>query len=80
MKIATVNISFHQNFLKALDNLAHEEARSRSELIREATRMYMEQKKKWKSIFNFGTKLAKKRKLKEKDVDPAIQEYRQSKS
>jgi hypothetical protein len=40
---------------------AKEEARSRSELIREAARAYIEKKAKWRSIFSYGSAIGKKR-------------------
>jgi len=38
MKSITVNISFNDELLEQLDQVAREESRSRSELIREAAR------------------------------------------
>ena len=38
MALATVNISFNTEILKQIDKLAKSEARTRSELIREAAR------------------------------------------
>ncbi|MGB5156448.1 MAG: ribbon-helix-helix domain-containing protein [Desulfobacterales bacterium] len=45
MDASTVNISFKKDLLQMIDQIAKEEARSRSELIREAARMYIERKK-----------------------------------
>ena len=42
--MATVNISFQDDLLNAIDNVAKEEARTRSELLREAARIYIERK------------------------------------
>jgi len=79
MNTNTVNIAFKKDLLKQIDQLAKEESRSRSELIREAARIYIERKKKWKTIFNYGTELAKKQGLSEKDVLNEISKYRKSK-
>jgi hypothetical protein len=41
MKNTTIKISFENDFLERIDEAAVKESRSRSELIREATRMYL---------------------------------------
>ena len=64
----TVNISFNKDLLEQIDQIAKEESRSRSELIREAARNYIENKRKWKKIFEFGEKQAAKRHISEKDI------------
>ncbi len=71
-----VNISFQKDLLKEIDRWARLEFRSRSELIREAARNYINQRKEWKKIFAFGKTQAKGLGLKEKDIVPAIRAYR----
>ncbi len=78
MNTNTVNIAFRKDLLKQIDQLAKEESRSRSELIREAARMYIERKNKWKTIFNYGSQTAKKQKLSESDVLNEISMHRKS--
>jgi metal-responsive CopG/Arc/MetJ family transcriptional regulator len=79
MKTGTVNISFQEGLLRQIDETAREESRSRSELIREAARMYIERKKRWKDIFVFGEKQARRLRLSERDVASEIRAYRRSK-
>jgi len=79
MKTGTVNISFQEGLLQQIDETAREESRSRSELIREAARMYIERKKRWKDIFAFGEKQARRLRLSERDVESEIGAYRRSK-
>ncbi len=76
LQTSTVNISFSKRFLKDIDAVAHEEARSRSELLREATRMYIERKRRWKNIFSFWRAEAKSRGFKPSDIERAIQDVR----
>jgi CopG family transcriptional regulator / antitoxin EndoAI len=76
MAISTVNISFKEDLLAEIDRIARRESRSRSELIREAARSYIDRKKRWERIFVFGSKQAKKLGLKEGDVEAAIREQR----
>ena len=80
MKTGTVNISFQGGLLRQIDQTAREESRSRSELIREAARMYIERKKRWKDIFVFGEKQVRRLRLNESDVESEIGAYRESKS
>ena len=79
MKTGTVNISFQEGLLRQIDETAQEESRSRSELIREAARIYIERKKRWKDIFAFGEKQVKRLRLTESDVESEIGLYRRSK-
>jgi CopG family transcriptional regulator/antitoxin EndoAI len=76
MAISTVNISFKEDLLAEIDRIARRESRSRSELIREAARSYIDRKKRWERIFAFGVKQAKQLGLKEGDVEAAIRERR----
>jgi CopG family transcriptional regulator / antitoxin EndoAI len=80
MKTGTVNISFQEGLLRQIDQTAREESRSRSELIREAARMYIERKKRWKDIFVFGEKQVRRLRLNESHVESEIGAYRESKS
>jgi len=77
MNIKTVNISFRKDLLEKIDNVAKEEMRTRSELIREAARLYIERKGKWEKIFEFGRQQAERLGLKEQDVAEEIKKFRQ---
>jgi len=79
MKTGTVNISFQEGLLREIDEMAQQESRSRSELIREAARIYIERKKRWKDIFAFGEKQVRRLRLTERDVASEIGVYRRSK-
>jgi len=79
MAVSTVNISFQDDLLKQIDQIARSEARTRSELIREAARIYIERKKKWESIFAYGESIAAKYKFTEDDVNEEIRKYRADK-
>lgn len=79
MKTGTVNISFQEGLLREIDEMAQQESRSRSELIREAARIYIERKKRWKDIFAFGEKQVRRLRLTERDVASEIGVYRRLK-
>ena len=76
METTTVNISFKKDLLKQIDKVAQAESRSRSELIREAARAYIERKNRWSEIFDFGYKHASKLHLSPEDVTVEISKYR----
>jgi metal-responsive CopG/Arc/MetJ family transcriptional regulator len=80
MAIATVNISFQEDLLDQIDRIAKNEARTRSELIRDAARIYIEKKKKWESIFAYGESLSSKYKFTEDDVIKEIKKHRKEKN
>ena len=78
MKSRTVNISFNDDLLQKIDEVARQESRSRSELIRESARSYIEGKRRWNRIFDFAERQAVNKNLKENDIAEEIRNYRQS--
>ena len=79
MNATTVNISFQKRLLSNIDKVARKESRSRSELLREAARMYIEVKERWEKIFSYGRDKAIRGKLSGKDISSEIRRYRQQK-
>ena len=79
MKVSTVNISFNKDLLELIDQVAEAESRSRSELIREAARMYIERKNRWEKIFSYGEEKAAESKLTEEDILNEVKEVRREK-
>lgn len=75
----TVNISFQESLLADIDKQAKSERRSRSELVREAARLYIERKKRWGQIFSLGQNLAQQQGLTERDINTQIQAHRKAK-
>lgn len=59
----TVNLSFQDKLLEQIDQVAGSESRTRSELIREAARMYIERKREWNDIFALGDKIRRSKKI-----------------
>ena len=76
---STVNISFNRELLAEIDKAAKQEARTRSELIREAARLYIERKSRWESIFTFGSRQVRRLGLREEDVADEIKKSRAKK-
>jgi metal-responsive CopG/Arc/MetJ family transcriptional regulator len=76
----TVNISFQNDLLADIDRLAKKERRSRSELLREAARLYIERRTRWDKIFTLGQAVATQQELSEEDVAMEIQAHRKSRA
>jgi metal-responsive CopG/Arc/MetJ family transcriptional regulator len=79
MSTVTVNISFQDRLLSNIDRIARRESRSRSELLREAARIYIERKQRWNKIFVKTSIQSGKQALTEKDVLDEISYYRSEK-
>ncbi|MBW1939167.1 MAG: ribbon-helix-helix protein, CopG family [Deltaproteobacteria bacterium] len=79
MSTVTVNISFQDRLLANIDRIAKRESRSRSELLREAARIYIERKERWNNIFAKTSKQSGIQALTEKDVLEEISRYRSEK-
>jgi metal-responsive CopG/Arc/MetJ family transcriptional regulator len=79
MPVSTVNISFQNDLLVQIDQIANNEARTRSEMKREAKRMYIDRKKEWEKIFTTGKEIGATLEISENDVMNEIKEYRKAK-
>ncbi len=80
MSNVTVNISFQDTLLANIDLIAKKEARSRSEFLREAARLYIEKKERWNRIFDICSMRTKELNLSHKDVLHEIKQYRKEKT
>jgi len=72
MSNVTVNISFQDSLLSEIDKTAKREHRSRSELIREAARLYIQRQCQWNDLFQLGDRIALEKQLTVKDVEEEI--------
>lgn len=72
MKTVTVKIALAKPLLDRIDRTARSESRTRSQLVREASRLYIARKQRWQAIFRFGRRQAKRLGLKEGDVTAAV--------
>ena len=79
MGTVTVNISFQDRLLANIDRIARSESRSRSELLREAARTYIERKERWNQILDRTSMQSGKQALTERDVLDEISQYRSEK-
>jgi CopG family transcriptional regulator/antitoxin EndoAI len=68
----TVNISFQDGLLEQIDAEAKRESRSRSELLREAARMYIKRQQRLEAVFAMGDAARKTQGFTEKDIEAEI--------
>lgn len=80
MSNITVNVSFEDSLLAEIDAEAKRESRSRSELLREAARLYVRRQKQWDDVFALGDRQTALLGLKEADVTREIRAARKRKA
>jgi metal-responsive CopG/Arc/MetJ family transcriptional regulator len=80
MSTVTVNVSFQDSLLNEIDKTARNEYRSRSELIREAARLYIQRQSQWNDLFQLGDMAVQKQHLSEHDVATEIKAVRKAKT
>jgi CopG family transcriptional regulator/antitoxin EndoAI len=80
MRSVKVSVSLQDELLADIDSTARRESRTRSELLREAARLYVERQRKWRDIFCFAEERAQGKKLTEDDVAAEIKAYRWEKT
>lgn len=76
MGAVTVNISFQPELLREIDAEAAREVRNRSDLLREAARLYIERQRRWDSVFQMGDRIAEEHGVTLEDIDSEIQAAR----
>ncbi len=81
MNTQTLNIALPTDLVKRADIVARKEYRNRSELIREALRVYLEDKAEWEEFLDYGKKQGKKMGIKsEEDVNAIVYKFRHGKN
>jgi len=80
MTYQTFNISLPKDLVAAMDSQARQEYRNRSDLIREAVRVYLADMVAWNSLFAYGSKQAKKKDItSDKAIAKVVADYRKGK-
>lgn len=80
MKSTTVNISFDETLLAEIDAEARRECRSRSELLREAARVFIRRQRRWDDVFALGDRRTEEAGLTGSDVAREIGAARKRRS
>lgn len=77
MQTQTLNIALPKDLVMKVDQQAKEEYRNRSELIREALRIYLNRRQDWNQIFKAGKEAAKKMGItSEEQINDIVYEFR----
>ena len=71
----TISLSLPPEMAEKIKELMKKEGRTRSELIREALRRYIERQE-WREILRYGRMKAKKMGITEDQVEDIVDEYR----
>lgn len=80
MQTQTLNIALPKELVKKVDEVAQKEYRNRSELIREALRVYIEKRARWNELFAYGQEVGKKMGIEnEEDVNKIVDRFRHGK-
>lgn len=73
----TFTISLPKDLADEVDRLARSERRSRSELVREAFRQYVQRQARWASIFSYGEHAARAAGVRsEREVNRIVKQQR----
>ncbi|MEK7588170.1 MAG: ribbon-helix-helix domain-containing protein [Patescibacteria group bacterium] len=81
MQTQSFNIVLPKELVQKIDAVAKKEYRNRSELIREAARVYLERRMEWDELFVYGKGVGKKMGItSEDDVNKIVWDYRHGKN
>ena len=79
MQTQMINLSIPKPLLKALDSQAKKEVKTRSELLRDAIRSYLNRNQHLADLLSYGKKQAKKLSIKDYQVEKIVDDYRKGK-
>jgi len=74
--VKTFNVSFPQELVKEVDRVAKQESMSRSEMLRAATKNYLDWLRDWRQLQRYGRERAKELGIRPKDIERLIDEVR----
>jgi predicted transcriptional regulator len=76
MAVATINLAFEDDFVKQIDFIADNESLTRTDLIYNSIKMYINRKQKLQEIFAYGESISARNNFTEEDVMDEIKKYR----
>ena len=79
MSVAIIEVPFQADLLQQIDKFVDKKVCSRTDVILEATKMYIARKQNWQKIFSLGDRLSFENSLSETDVMNEIKAYRREK-
>jgi len=78
MAVATINLSFDDDLIRQIDLIADTASITRSQLIYNSVKMYINDRKKLQELYAYGEDLAEKNNFTEEDVFEEIKKYRKT--
>lgn len=79
MAIATINLAFDDDLVKQIDLFAETASITRTQLICNSVKMYINDRQKLQELYAYGESIAKNNDFSEEDVFEEIKKYRKSK-
>jgi metal-responsive CopG/Arc/MetJ family transcriptional regulator len=79
MAIATINVSLDEDLLNQIDYFADNESLTRTDLIYNSLKMYINRKKRLQELYMYGESVARKNNFTEDNVMEEIKNYRKTK-
>jgi metal-responsive CopG/Arc/MetJ family transcriptional regulator len=76
MAVATINLTFDDDLIKQIDLIANNESLTRTDLIYNSVKMYINRKQKLQELFAYGECVALRNNFTEEDVMEEIKKYR----
>jgi predicted transcriptional regulator len=74
----TFTVSLPRDLAEEVDRVARAENRTRSELVREAFRQYVQRRRRWAAIFKYGEEAGERAGVRsEEDVARIVSEWRE---
>jgi len=79
MAVATINLAFDDDLVKQMDLIANTASITRTQLIYNSVKMYINDRKRLQELYAYGEIIAAKNNFTEEDVFKEIEEYRKNK-
>jgi predicted transcriptional regulator len=76
MAVATINLTFDDDFVKQIDQMADNESLTRTDLIYNSIKMFINRKQRLQELYKYGESIALKNNFTEEDVMEEIKNYR----
>ena len=75
----TINLTFENDFLEKIDFIAKNESRTRTDLIYNSIKIYVDQKQKLQELYAYGESVVAENNFIEEDILEEIKNYRNTK-
>ena len=79
MALAIVNLTLEDDFLEKIDIIAKNESQTRTDIIYNSIKVYINQKQKLQELYAYGESFAEKNNFTENDIFNEIKIYRNCK-